>query len=234
MKPNTTSVTPISKALVQEPFEKSFVDTVAADQRWNPAITAVNLSSSPRQRKPLNDIGGAIVNMTSQSSPNIPGGVTLAEPQRSKSRLDEISQAAEGNNFSTNENAAPTSVKANIKADADSLTDSIDKIRRTSNGASASDQRITPSQSDSGLASVLDTEVQQPGSTKKSFQAQFREKYKAIRTIFEDTDRPAGPQPREEHLFRVLADAFMDQDAKAFNKAYAELLRIAYTASAVE
>lgn len=58
------------------------------------------------------------------------------------------------------------------------------------------------------------------------FKAVYQPKYKAIRSTFAKMEHK-GNLSGEDHLFRQLADAYMDEDTRAFDQAYAELLGLA-------
>lgn len=220
-------IAPISSALTHDRSEKPSGNTAAVDQagRWKSATTAADLSSPPRQRKSSKECSGAIASVMSQTSPKILVGDSATERQTLRSRLENVNlePAAEGRPSSSNENTAPA-VKQYVKANPGSpLSTSVEKVQLNSKGTPVPDSFLTPTPFGNGL-SMRDTNLQQPLLVKESFKAEFREKYEKIRKLFKTMDRPPGPHPKEDYLFRVLADQFEDQDAQAFNKTFNELL----------
>ena len=61
------------------------------------------------------------------------------------------------------------------------------------------------------------------------FRTRYTSKYKAIHSIFDSLHDPSAPttSPKEDRLFRRLGEAFIAEDVKGFDGAYAELLWLA-------
>lgn len=80
-------------------------------------------------------------------------------------------------------------------------------------------ENTTTNQSAAPSVHVVDN--QQP----MDFKTHYQPKYKTIRSHFATLD-PALPRfkEQEDHLFRCLAEALMDEDANAFDAAYTDLL----------
>ena len=70
---------------------------------------------------------------------------------------------------------------------------------------------------------------QPPPTLQVGFRSHYTPKCKAIRSIFDSfhTPQSSAPLPNEDRLFRRLGEAFIGEDAKAFDLAYLELLRLA-------
>ncbi|KAK4696613.1 hypothetical protein P7C71_g1333, partial [Lecanoromycetidae sp. Uapishka_2] len=247
------STLPKSGLLAYRRDDKQSGDAAAFDQvdGWKSATKPADLSSpieAPGQRTSSNKTSGAGVRFASQPSSKVPllekdtvkpeSTSKVAEPQTLRSRmettgLEPASRSPRSRPSPAKENTAPISVKPSIKADPDpSSTASIDKLQLTSTRPSKLEQRARPDPPDPAL-SIRDTNIQQPGPTKQTFKSQYGGKYKALRSLFDTLNRPSGPHPKEDRLFRNLAEALMDEDAQAFKKTYSELWDIA-TAAQVE
>ncbi len=100
----------------------------------------------------------------------------------------------------------------------------VSKLQLKNNRATSSTLQSMHRPISNGVSS-RDSSVKQ--TAKQDFKERHRGRYKAIRAVFNNMDRPTGGYIVEDRLFRNLAEASMDEDADAFNKAYFELLGLA-------
>ena len=102
-------------------------------------------------------------------------------------------------------------------------SDDMNASASTTSPAQNYDPRLRPS---SNVPSVRDLDVN-VAKPEIEFKAQHFPRYQAIRAIFESLHGTIKPYPDEDLLFRLLSEAFIDENEIAFNSLYASLLDMA-------
>ncbi|KAL9101369.1 MAG: hypothetical protein Q9163_003371 [Psora crenata] len=111
-----------------------------------------------------------------------------------------------------------------------------DRVKNAMNEPrTASHPTVPPSQSDKQSPSSTQPQSNSLPQAKlqtmsePDFLNRYTPKYKAIRSIFDSLHSPTSPAAtaKEDRLFRRLGEAFIGEDAKSFDVAYVELLRLA-------